>query len=323
MMRKAFKQILSLKTLLLAVVLWVELFPTQGYAEVMVAENPPQNPNQAEPANLPALQWKEKAQGLALGKGEGVLRGLTILKINPTLFRFTLYMASKNTPARPMAQWAADYSLLAAINASMYLPDLLTSTGYLRDDAHINNARMGKRLGAFFVANPKEEGLPAARILEGHGEGTLDLLEKYEIVVQNYRLVGDNGQALWAAKGKRHSIAAVAEDRAGNILFILNQNPIEPAAFANLLLSLNLDITVAMYVEGGSKALLLVKKQLEGTLKQAEMPSGNMQASTENEPENALPSAVYEIFRGISPAILEKPGEPSLPNVLGIVQRNP
>ena len=37
---------------------------------------------------------------------------------------------------------------MAAINASMYLPDGVTSTGYMRQDDYINNKRLVRRFGA-------------------------------------------------------------------------------------------------------------------------------------------------------------------------------
>ncbi|MEI3478052.1 MAG: hypothetical protein V8Q84_01855 [Bilophila sp.] len=59
-----------------------------------------------------------------------------------------------------LGEWARRKDLVAAINASMYLPDGVTSTGYLRAGDVINNGRIASLFGAFFVAGPDAGDLP-------------------------------------------------------------------------------------------------------------------------------------------------------------------
>lgn len=285
----------------------------------------------------PPLAWQELGQGLKLGKssvsqGQITDNGFVILEIEPEFFDFTLCMASQNSPSRPLSAWAQEAGLVAAINASMYLPDELTSTGYMRNLDHVNNTRMGAKLGAFFVANPKENGLPKVAILEGHNQETKDLLEKYEIVVQNYRLISKQGAILWAYGTAQHSIAAVAEDGQGHILFIMHQLPIKPKDFAEALQRFELDLRTVMYVEGGSKAGLVVREN-KAVVKNALNPAQADKNITSIESDGADSSAtpktqsnqsintsdlvVSHVFQGRA-SLLVKKEEARIPNILGI-----
>ena len=55
-----------------------------------------------------------------------------VLRIDLSLFKFILCMASKDGGRALLQEWAARYDMVAAINASMYMPDMRTSTGYMK-----------------------------------------------------------------------------------------------------------------------------------------------------------------------------------------------
>lgn len=101
--------------------------------------------------------WTELEPGLSFGEfqlNESETR-LSALRIDPDRFDFVLCAASRDgRPARALNDWGEQYDLTAAINASMYLPDNSTSTGYMRHGEHVNNKRLAQRFGAFFVAGP-------------------------------------------------------------------------------------------------------------------------------------------------------------------------
>ena len=190
---------------------------------------------------------------------EGV--AFVFVRIDPSRHVFSLHMASEDAPARSLGAWASRHKLEAAVNAGMYLPDMVTSTGYMRGPGHMNHARMGERLGAFFVANPRTElpeaerrDMPQADIIERGDPQWQERLEKYSLVVQNYRLISRDGSILWPEGGEEHSIAAIGRDRVGRILFILCETPVSPAAFAADLLRFPLSLGSVMYVEGGAQA---------------------------------------------------------------------
>ncbi|MDL2285261.1 phosphodiester glycosidase family protein [Desulfovibrio sp. OttesenSCG-928-F07] len=186
---------------------------------------------------------------------------LIILKVNPALYEFTLHMASEDGVHRSLAEHAAVNSLYAVINASMYLPDNLTSTGLLQSSTHTNNPHIAARFGAFFLAEPDQTTLPTA-VLREKDELEPDInatLSHYKIIVQNFRLFDRNGNTLWPENTSAHSISAMADDVDGNILFILCRLPLSPADFSHLMLTLPVTCRSGMYLEGGSQAGLLVK----------------------------------------------------------------
>lgn len=217
-------------------------------------------------AALPeAPRWNALEEGLeyaefSLQSEAGQQASLTVLRIDPELFDFRLYAsAAHKHPALTLGQWADSHDLVAAINASMYLPDGVTSTGYMRQDDYINNKRLVRRFGAFFVAGPRQEGLPRADILTREDPQWQELLEQYRLVIQNYRMINDERRILWSPGGPLYAISAVAEDGAGKILFLHCREPLEAYSFAHALLHLPLDVRTVMYVEGGMQAGLVIR----------------------------------------------------------------
>ena len=207
-------------------------------------------------------EWREAAPGLdvrelTLPDEEG---SLLVLRIDPNQKDFTLCAAGKDgRGARPLGKWAEEYDLLAAINASMYLPDGQTSTGYMRYDDYVNNGRQVSRFGAFFVAGPDREGLPRAALLDRDADNTAELLPHYRLVVQNYRMTTKDGKILWAEGGPLYAISAVGQDAQGNILFLHCREPMEAYEFARQAMALPLQLRQIMYVEGGGQAGLLLR----------------------------------------------------------------
>ncbi|MBO4314192.1 MAG: phosphodiester glycosidase family protein [Desulfovibrio sp.] len=187
-------------------------------------------------------------------------RTVAVLRIDPEKFDFLLCAASLDgRGARTLDAWGEEYALSAAINASMYLPDGSTSTGYMREGRHVNNGRIAKRFGAFFVAGPDDASLPAAGILDRDTPGWEEKLAHYRLVIQNYRMIDAERRLLWAEGGPMYAISAVAQAGDGRILFIHCRRPVEARRFARDLLELPLDVRTVMYVEGGAQAGMLIR----------------------------------------------------------------
>ena len=223
---------------------------------------PPAAPPQGGVDSAGRAAWRELEPGLLFGKFQlhESEAQLTALRIDPQRFDFVLCARSLDGgPPRTLSQWGEQYGLAAAINASMYLPDGLTSTGYMREDAHVNNGRLVRRFGAFFVAGPHAADLPRATILDKDAPGWEEQLKRYRLVVQNYRMISADRRILWSPGGPLYSISAVAVDGEGQILFLHCRQPVEAYAFAQQLLHLPLNVRTVMYVEGGGQAGLLVR----------------------------------------------------------------
>ena len=219
------------------------------------------------------------------------------LRFDTEYFDFRLFSSRWEDQGVPtMREWAEKKNLTAAINASMYLKDGQTSTGYMRNGERTNNGRIVSRYGAFFVASPREEGLPRAAVLDRDTDDWEHLLPRYDIVVQNFRLMGPEGAQLWPENGPEHAIAAIAEDMNGRILFLHCPDPASVHDFVEALAAhRELNINSAMYVEGGSEASLLLR----------------------------LPGQ-FRLWHGMSPAsyMFSSRGDAiPLPNILGVVHR--
>lgn len=215
-----------------------------------------------------AFAWQELEEGLWLGEfhapepapsGDSII---TVLKIDPSRFSFHLLMASQHGEPQTLDRWAEDHELVAAVNASMYLPNHRTSTGLTRCGGHVNNGTINARFGAFFMAGPRRAGLPQAQIVDRTFQDWRALLEDYACVVQNYRMISLAGKNLWKQDDHIFSAACVAMDESGNILFIHCRSPYSVHDLAGNLLALPLSIRTAMYVEGGREAGLYVRSRL-------------------------------------------------------------
>lgn len=214
------------------------------------------------------------------------------LRFNPAKVDFELLMASEHGKARTLDDWSRQYDLLAAINASMYLPDGRTSTGYMRRAAHANNSRVVNAFGAFFVARPDSSALPRAAVLDRYRDDWEEMLPHYQIVVQNYRLMTPEGAPLWNGSNGPFSIAAVGQDVNGNILFLHSAQPVTVKTFVEGVLAAPLGIERLMYVEGGYQAAMLMNTA-----------SGK------------------EVWTGKYSPLLQLGGLSLLPNVLGVKRR--
>lgn len=252
---------------------------------------PPANEKPVPPANAEGRNpWQTLEPGLEFGefKLAGSDSRLTALRIDPAKFDFTLCSASEDGGApRSLSQWAGEKDLSAAINASMFLPDNRTSTGYMRSGGHINNGRIMERFGAFFVAGPKKAGLPRARIIDKDEPDWRAAIADYDTVIQNYRMTNSQRRILWSPGGPHYSISAVAQDGEGRILFLHSRLPVEAYSFVQEILHLPLDARTIMYVEGGAQAGLLVqsgglRRELTGPHAPSLLVTGNLKAALPN-----------------------------------------
>ena len=269
-----------------------------------------------EPLSFPDIRWTSLAPGFEVGlcalpESLRILSGavFVILRIAPESHDFSLSMSSEAGAALSFAGWSLRSGLRAGINASMYLPDNSTSTGYMRSGVLLNNSRIGSNLGAFFVAG-KQRGTGArAGIIERDSPDWRNRLERYSIVVQNYRLLDNEGTLLWPRSGSVNSIAAISTDAAGRIVFILCQEPLTVERFANRLKELPLSLSTVMYVEGGAQAGLFVRIDEDEN-----MPSAFAGASP-----YAVAGGVIHVWKGRK-SLLNTRGNPDapIPNVIGV-----
>ncbi len=106
-----------------------------------------------------------------------------------------------------------------AINLGMFQSDGRSNVGYLRHGTHVNNPRWNRDRTVVAI-NPKEV---VWRDLD-QTPGTADL-GRFDIVVQNLRLITTARKNVWAQSAKRWSEAAIAVDSKGRLLFLFSRAP--------------------------------------------------------------------------------------------------
>lgn len=274
------------------------------------AATPERAASPSPPAPAGDIVWTE-GDGLALAEVPLPLADgkqgpvVAVLRLSPERFDFVLCASGRERhPPLTLSEWARLRQLEAAINASMFLPDGVTSTGYLRDADYLNNKRLGGRLGAFFVAGPDSPELPRATIIDREEPGWRERIDRYRLVIQNYRLVSASGQILWKPDGPRSALAAVGVNAGGDILFLHCREPLDAHSFAAGLLRLPLRLRTVMYVEGGGQAGLVLRsgdlrREYSGLSAAEFLPGGHIRAALPNvlgarrrpDPASAPPAA--------------------------------
>lgn len=209
----------------------------------------------------PGLELREFLIPDQVGDLDGNQGGIAVLRINPEKFDVVLATALETGEPRTMKEWARFGGFVAVINAGMFRSDdRLRSTGFMRNAEMVVNSFLHPSYGAFLVFHPRERGLPPLRWVDRkHDADWAQILDGYDGVIQNYRLIGKNRENLWTPSELRHSAAAIGMDQRGWLLFMHCRPRLSTYEFAQALLDLPLDLFGAMYVEGGADAAMFVE----------------------------------------------------------------
>ncbi len=202
-----------------------------------------------------AVVWRTLAPGLEHGRA--VLpadvgdRQLHIVRIDPASFRFVLAStAATGGSSRTAHDWAAERGFSAVINAGMFRSGGLP-VGYAKAEGRVIQPDRNNDRSVFAFDDSR------ARLLDLSCD-TFDPAREQN-AVQGIRMVSCEGQNVWSQQPKRWSIAAIAQDRGGRILFLHARSPLSVHDFIDAVQALPLDVARAMYQEGGPEATLYVK----------------------------------------------------------------
>jgi len=77
-------------------------------------------------------------------------------------------------------------------------------------------------------------------------------------LIQSIRMISCDRRNVWRAQAKKSSTSAVGMDTTGRVLFIQTGNTLNTHDLIEILLDLPIDISQAMYVEGGPQAQLYI-----------------------------------------------------------------
>jgi uncharacterized protein YigE (DUF2233 family) len=207
-----------------------------------------------------AIEWKEADKGLHAAEFHSTFNGadyaVTLVKIDPAYYSFKLLCATEHGK-EPLSvkQWALQDHLVAAVNASMYQADGLTSIDFMKNFGHVNNPRVS-RDNTILAFNPIAKNLPQVQLIDRECQDFNDLRTKYRSFVQGIRMISCKGQNVWSKQDAKWSSLAMGMDTKGNILFLFCRTPGSVHDFTQILLSLPLSLKSAMYLEGGPQASL-------------------------------------------------------------------
>jgi len=212
--------------------------------------------------------WKNLEAGLEFGefaagqKSEIGDSRVRILRINPARFELVLLNASANSSDDLMTakEWSQHHGLVAAINASMYQKDYKTSVSLMKTRQHTNNPTL-TRNKTILAFDRLTNDVPEALIIDRQCDDFSTLRKKYGTFVQSIRMISCKGENVWSKQPEKWSTAAIAMDKARNILFIHVSSPYTMYDLINILKKLPLKIDRAMYSEGGPESQLFIKTE--------------------------------------------------------------
>ena len=211
--------------------------------------------------------WRKVDEGLSVAEFDSPMKSnaqdskITIVRIDPKLYSFKLLCASEHGRTKMTARnWCEKFSLIAAVNAGMYLTDGFTNVGLMKTFNHVNNARLNSVYKAVLAFNPSEPKIPEIQIIDLKCHDFEMIGPKYQTLIQNIRMIGCRQENVWAKTNQLWGMAVFGIDKSGNALFIFAEAPYSGHDFANVLLSLPLSIFNALYLEGGFEANLFFSR---------------------------------------------------------------
>lgn len=205
-------------------------------------------------ADAPSIAWRTLSRGLEHGQSQLSAnigdRQLHILRIDPEHFRFRLLTAAGTHSARQTARsWARRNSCVAAINAAMFRPNDLP-VGFAKAGGQIIQPQQSSDR-SFFVFDGA-----SAQLLDASCD-TFDA-SAHENALQGIRMISCDRRNVWGQQPRQWSIAAMAQDDRGRILFLHARSPMSVHDFIAVTQALPLGLSRAMYLEGGPEATLYV-----------------------------------------------------------------
>ncbi|MBD3420380.1 MAG: hypothetical protein GF398_09715 [Chitinivibrionales bacterium] len=217
-------------------------------------------------AIVDAQSWEKLADGLLFAEFPSPQKSrvgdsrISVLKIDPGKFQFKLLCLSElGGSLKSVRTWCEEEEVLGAINAGMYQTDSLSSVGYMRNFDHVNSRAIRTNYKSAFMFNPKKQTQDEVIIADAECENFKTMNRQYHCVFQGIRMISCTGRNVWSQQQKKNSIAALAVDGRGHVLWLFSRSPYSTFDFITIIRNLPLDIARAMYLEGGSPASMYVR----------------------------------------------------------------
>lgn len=224
---------------------------------------------------------------------------ITVLRIDAQLWELQAIGTSSTgeKASHTAREWSEGHGLTAAINAGMFKTDGKTHVGYMRCRDHTNNGKVNNYLSvAAFDAHDAQSHAPFRIFDLDTPQVTLEaILKDYDSAIQNLRLIKRPGTNQWSQQTKMWSEAALGEDGAGRVLFILCRKPLSMHDLNEELLAAGIGLVAAQHLEGGPEAQLYVHT---GSFKLEEF--GSFETGFRENDSNAEPWPIPNVL-GVRP----------------------
>ena len=183
---------------------------------------------------------------------------IDVVRADPATFALRVLSQATDDPTpRSALAWRDAFHLSAVINAGMFHASgkpvgMIVADGTVRSD---ENAKMS----GYLAWDPVTAADPAFAIAGRDCAGfDLDALRaRYHSIVQSYRMLGCDGQALPWKDPKQYSAAAIGLDRTGRIVFLHARAAVTMAELSGTLGTH--DLAGALFLEGGPEASLVAR----------------------------------------------------------------
>jgi hypothetical protein len=187
-----------------------------------------------------------------------------VVRADAATFKLDVLSQATDDPTpRSALAWRDAFHLSAVINAGMF-HDSGAPVGLIISDGTVRSTANSKMSG-FLAWDPVTAADPPIVLAGRDCPGfDLDALKaKYHSVVQSYRMLGCDGQALPWKDPKHYSAAAIGLDRSGRIVLLHARAAVTMAELSVALAEH--DLAGALFLEGGPEASL-VARGAEGEL---------------------------------------------------------
>jgi hypothetical protein len=190
--------------------------------------------------------------------GDGML---TIVRFDPSIFTIDLIEYKKNNLLKTPEFWVDSFDYTFVVNAGMYdLKDQKKHRFYMRNKGTENNPILDTNAKGMIAFNPFSDSCSKFKLFDLTTVSLEEISKSYQTIIQGYRLVDDNGKPVyWDRNDQFCSMVIVAQDNLGLLYFIFCRSPLTHNQMTENILSLDLGLKNAIYLEGGSKAAFSLK----------------------------------------------------------------
>jgi hypothetical protein len=222
----------------------------------------------AQGQNRKEIEWKTLKDGLLYSEIDAPEKSivndskLTLLKIDPNKYKFSLLSASEHgRKSRPADGWAEEFGMNIIVNAGMFKPSKArTNKGYMRNYSHVNNPKLNGAYNVMMAMNPKNKTEPSFRLFDLTFQSWDSIRPHYNTFCQGMRMIDGKGAPLaWDKRpGQQCSMLVGATDIEGNIYLLFTRSPYTHQQIICFLMAMPLNIRTTVYLEGGPEASLYI-----------------------------------------------------------------